>query len=217
MHSHSIERLALADVPATADMLTRAFGEDPFFGFMDPNPDSRERNVRWYLGATAKACIALGGAYVTSGSLAGVALWIPRGREIDAAIERESGLSERAQVFGPATEARYGMLGRAFGEAHQQIAPEPHHYLTILGVDPDRQGRGIGGALLRPFLAEADCNGVICYVETTRARNVPFYERHGFVVADAREVEGVPFWTFRREPRSAMMSADSGPRVETRG
>ena len=174
---------------------------------MDPDPESRERNVRWYLGATARACIALGGAYVTNGSMAGVALWIPRGREFDEEILRESGLSERAEVFGAETEARYAILGRAFGEAHQQIVPEPHHYLTILGVDPDRQGQGIGGALLRPFLAEADRDGVVCYVETTRARNVPFYERHGFVVADERNVEGVPFWTFRREPKTPMMSA----------
>jgi len=209
MSSRSIERLRPADVPAAAEMLTRAFSADPFFTFMDPDPESRERNVRWYLGATAKACIALGGAYVTSGATAGVALWIPRGRELDAEIEREAGLTERAQVFGADIEARYAALGRAFGEAHQQIAPEPHHYLTILGVDPDHQGQGIGGALLRPFLEDADRDGAICYVETTRSRNVPFYERHGFVVADARNVEGVPFWTFRREPPSPMISADS--------
>ncbi len=210
MSSPSIVELQPADVPAAAEMLARAFSEDPFFTFMDPDPESRVRNVRWYLGATARACIALGAAYVTVGASTGVALWVPRGREFDEETVRESGLSERAQIFGADTEARYGILGHAFGEAHQQIAPEPHHYLTILGVDPDRQGQGIGGALLRPFLADADRDGVACYVETTRSRNVPFYERHGFVVADERNVEGVPFWTFRREPRSPMMSADSG-------
>ena len=210
MNSRSIERMQHADVLAAADMLARAFRDDPFFTFMDPDPASRERNVRWYLGATAKACIAIGGAYVTGEQVSGVALWLPKGREFDDDVMQASGLSDRAQVFGPDTEARYGILGQAFGEAHQQIAPEPHHYLTILGVDPEQQGQGIGGALLRPFLAEADRDGVVCYVETTRSRNVPFYERHGFVVADARNVEGVPFWTFRREPKSPMMSAESG-------
>jgi GNAT superfamily N-acetyltransferase len=210
MQSHSIERLQLDAVPAAGAMLGRAFVADPFFTYMDPSPETRGRRVQWYLEANARACVLLGSAYVTTGAMAGVALWIPQGQGIDTEIERESGLTERAQIFGPETEARYAILGRAFGEAHQQIAPEPHHYLTILGVDPDHQGQGIGGALLRPFLAEADQDGVLCYVETTRSRNVPFYERHGFVVADAREVEGVPFWTFRREPRSQMMSATTG-------
>lgn len=208
MRSHSVALMRPEEVSAAAVMLARAFSEDPFFTFMDPNPETRAQNVRWYLGATAKACVAIDSAYVTRGAVTGVALWIPRDRGFDARIERESGLTERARVFGPDVDARISALGRAFEKAHQQIAPEPHHYLAILGVDPNHQGQGIGGALLRPFLAEADRDGVACYLETTRPRNIPFYERHGFVVADARNVEGVPFWAFRREPKTAKISVD---------
>lgn len=209
MQAPAIEHLRLDAVKAAGEMLGRAFVDDPFFTYMDPDAETRGSRVRWYLEANTRACVLLGSAYVTAATMAGVALWVPQGREFDEEIMHESGLSARAQVFGPDTEARYGILGRAFGEAHQQIAPEPHHYLTILGVDPEHQGQGIGGALLRPFLAEADRDGIMCYVETTRERNVPFYERHGFVVIDARSVEGVPFWTFRREPKPAMISAET--------
>ena len=36
---------------------------------------------------------------------------------------------------------------------------EPHWYLAVLGVDPDRQGRGFGSHLMQPVLERCDANG----------------------------------------------------------
>jgi hypothetical protein len=38
------------------------------------------------------------------------------------------------------------------------------------------------------------------YLETDRARNVPFYERAGFRVTEQASVLGVPCWFMRRTP-----------------
>jgi len=51
--------------------------------------------------------------------------------------------------------------------------------LAAVFVDPARQGRGIGGALLEHVKARYDCLNLSVY-ETNR-RAVAFYERHGFV------------------------------------
>ena len=187
-------------VPAAATTLTRAFAGDPFFAHVFPDPAAGDDPIRWYLEATARASIALGGAYATLDVPVGVALWIPTSGEIDPKTARASGLDRRAEVFGPEAEARFRALGAGFGELHGRNVPIPHRYLTILGVDPGQQGRGVGGAVLAPGLAAADRAGVPCYTETTRARNVPFYERHGFVVLQSGTIESVPYWTFRREP-----------------
>jgi len=53
-------------------------------------------------------------------------------------------------------------------------------YLSIVGVAPSAQGRGIGARLLEPTLAEADEAGVNCYLETFDTRNPHFYQRLGF-------------------------------------
>jgi len=52
-------------------------------------------------------------------------------------------------------------------------------------------------------LARADAEGLLCYVETEKERNLPFYRRHGFevVVEDDMPNGGPHFWTMRREPR----------------
>jgi ribosomal protein S18 acetylase RimI-like enzyme len=85
---------------------------------------------------------------------------------------------------------------------HERLVPEPHWYLMILGVDPPHQGRGVGGTLIRPTLARADAEGVRCYLETAKERNLAFYRRHGFEVAAEDDVpDGPHVWMMTREPR----------------
>jgi GNAT superfamily N-acetyltransferase len=57
---------------------------------------------------------------------------------------------------------------------------EPHWYLPFIGVEPSRQGRGLGGALLRSALARVDSEGLPAYLESTNPRYRPLHERHGF-------------------------------------
>jgi GNAT superfamily N-acetyltransferase len=86
---------------------------------------------------------------------------------------------------------------------HKRDVPVRHWYLSILGVDPARQGQGLGGALLQPILSRADEEGVPCYLETGQPKAISFYRKHGFevVVQDVEPKSGLRFWTFRREPR----------------
>jgi GNAT superfamily N-acetyltransferase len=79
---------------------------------------------------------------------------------------------------------------------------DPHFYLQGLGVDPPRQGEGLGSAVIGPVLRRCDANGNPAYLETAKDRNVGFYERHGFaVVGQARlPLAGPRMWFMRREP-----------------
>jgi ribosomal protein S18 acetylase RimI-like enzyme len=86
---------------------------------------------------------------------------------------------------------------------HKRDVPLRHWYLPTLGVDPPRQGQGVGSALIQPVLSRADAEGLLCYLETETAGNVAFYERHGFevVVEDDLPRGGPHFWTMKREPK----------------
>jgi ribosomal protein S18 acetylase RimI-like enzyme len=77
-----------------------------------------------------------------------------------------------------------------------------HWYLWGLGVEPSRQGQGIGGMLIQPVLARADASGLPCYLETMNEKNVPFYEKHGFKIVSDAEVprHGLRVWAMLREP-----------------
>jgi GNAT superfamily N-acetyltransferase len=79
--------------------------------------------------------------------------------------------------------------------------PEPHTYLATLGVDPELQGRGLGSALLRHWLEQADRWGRPVYLETDRPQNLPFYAREGFAVEGEIPVLGVRVWRMLRPLR----------------
>lgn len=57
-----------------------------------------------------------------------------------------------------------------------------------IGVDPDRQGRGIGRALLRGLLAAADAIAATVYLEvrTDNAAALALYRSEGFAVLGTR-------------------------------
>jgi GNAT superfamily N-acetyltransferase len=62
--------------------------------------------------------------------------------------------------------------------------------LFVIGVEPARQGQGVGTALLRPMLARADREGMPVYLETHSSRNVGFYRKSGFIVAGEGRIPG---------------------------
>ena len=66
----------------------------------------------------------------------------------------------------------------------------------------EQQGKGVGTALLRPVLEHCDAEGIPCYLESSKERNVPFYRRHGFEVVEEVSLpdDGPMLWTMWREP-----------------
>src|SRR4029077_6668699 len=83
--------------------------------------------------------------------------------------------------------------------------PEPHWSLAFVGVEPERQGGGIGRRLLAPVLDLADRSAALCYLETPEAATLAFYRRSRFeVVSEQRPFPRLelPLWTMVRAPRS---------------
>jgi GNAT superfamily N-acetyltransferase len=78
-------------------------------------------------------------------------------------------------------------------------------YLSIAGIDPAAQGRGLGAAVLAPGLAAVDAARALCFLETYNERSLPFYARLGFVVAGryAEAVTGCDYWLMVRKPHAA--------------
>lgn len=95
----------------------------------------------------------------------------------------------------------FGSVLTKIEEAHPR---DPHYYLEFLGTRADRQGHGVGSALLAPMLERCDREGVPAYLESSNPANIPFYARHGFEVSGSFDLpddwpEFTPMW---REPRS---------------
>ena len=87
---------------------------------------------------------------------------------------------------------------------HKSLLPEPHWYLSMLGIQPGNQGQGRGSALIKPALDRADAEKMPCYLETSTTDAVRFYQRQGFELVERIDlVRGeLCVWIMIRLPNS---------------
>jgi GNAT superfamily N-acetyltransferase len=197
-------RLQDAQIAEASDALARAFLDDPMTVYMMPDERQRREILPSFMQAGTRICLPYGEIYTTPGTPVGSANWLPPGKtEITEEVLAASGAFEVLERMGEEAAGRFGTLMAQLGELHAAAVPPEHWYLLILGVDPPRQGQGVGGSLIEPILRRADAEGRPCYLETMKTRNVTFYGKHGFeVVVEGDTADGgLHFWTMRRSPR----------------
>jgi ribosomal protein S18 acetylase RimI-like enzyme len=156
------------------DILALAFSSDPAVRYMFPTAAGYLASFKRLATAMAGSALAAGTAWVADCGAA-AALWLAPGVEGDGeAIGALIG-----ETVPEDKQAVLGQLGELMGQFHPA---EPHWYLSMIGVDPSRQGQGLGAALLKEGLHRCDADGLPAYLESSSPKNVPLYERHGFEV-----------------------------------
>jgi len=160
------------ELPRVVSSIVAAFITDPLARFSCPHPHDLFSGLPPVFREFGGRSFEHGTAYVSVDLCSG-ALWLPPGvhpddEALDAALREGSApdhLDDLLRTF------------ERMGQSHPQ---EPFWYLALIGVDPNAQGRGIGGALMRHAVARCDEEGAIAYLESSNPRNVSLYERHGF-------------------------------------
>ena len=104
-----------------------------------------------------------------------VALWLPNGEK---SARPPKDYDERlAAVTGPWID-RFRAFDQALEDRHP--AGYAHHHLAILAVRPDRQGYGVGSALMRAHHAVLDRDHIPAYLEASDLRTRRLYLAHGY-------------------------------------
>ena len=190
------------DVPALAQVLGRAFREDPVMAWLQPDAAKRAAAFPGFFGAIARHHVLAGGGAEVATSDTGItaaALWDPPGRWGQHPREQIAMLPAVVRAF----RGRLG-VARALSDAMRAAHPEePHWYLAIIGSDTAVRGGGHGGSLMRSGLDRCDAEGAPAYLESSNPDNIPYYTRFGFEVTGeiAMPGGGPPLWPMWRAPR----------------
>ncbi len=190
-----------SQIEAAGAAMARAFFDDAIMAYMFPDEAERRRLAPWHFSVFIRYGYLFGEVYTTSGNPDGTAVWFRPGKsEFTTERIEQAGLDRAPEVLGAGPWARFNTVCDYVERLHPIEVPEPHWYLPLLGVAPALQGQGAGSALLRPILDRADKDGFPAFLWTAKARNVPFYQRHGFEVLTQgfEPTSSIPFWTMRR-------------------
>jgi GNAT superfamily N-acetyltransferase len=191
---HQIGRAGRDDAKRLAASLALAFYDDPVFRWFSPDDRRREGMLPHFFDVFVEAYLSHGETY-TDDAAAGTALWAAPSTD---PLSGEPRYAERLeQLAGIDAPRLFEIVELLEANAPQQ----PHYHLQFLGVRPEQQGGGLGGALITPMLKRCDRDGVPAYLEATSDRNRALYERHGFRASGAIPLPGGPaLWRMWRDP-----------------
>jgi len=194
MAAYAVEVAISADEAAVVSVMTLAFGNDPITRWSWANPHRYLEHFPHFVRAFGGKAFALGSAHCAE-SHAGAALWLPPDVHPD---EEAMGALMESTVPEDVRKDVFAVVEQ-MGHHHPEA---PHWYLPLIGVDPARQGRGYGAALLKHGLLACDRDRVAAYLESTNPRNIPLYERHGFeVIGTIQAGSSPPIFPMLRKPR----------------
>jgi GNAT superfamily N-acetyltransferase len=185
-------------------LFARAFATDPVITHFLGGVRRRAVAFPAFFRAIIFANLSYGHVYGAweNGHLVGVAVWTPPSVSAPNAAGRPFASLNHAIVRFLFPHRSQGLYG-GFGATASLHPGEPHWYLAFVGVEPNRQGQGVGAQLLAPVLQRADADGVVCYLETPFPASHAFYRRLGFDLGvEAWPFEGAPpIRTMTRRPR----------------
>jgi ribosomal protein S18 acetylase RimI-like enzyme len=205
-----------ADVDTVAAIFGRAF-EDYRRGL---GVDAQTLTRLWHgsLGARVASTTV---AALPDGRVAGFVLTVKPGETEQYGSRRDGRERMRVwrEVFGLRSFWRVPALFMPMGLAYsRRHAHKDELYVSLLGVDPDLQGRGVGQALLAAADAQARAAGaaaILLHTASTNARARASYARAGYTLvctvrAPWRGPAQIPAYVALRKP----LVPDTTPRLD---
>jgi ribosomal protein S18 acetylase RimI-like enzyme len=182
------------EMPMIMSSLVAAFMTDPLARFSCPHPHDLFSDLPPVFREFGGRSFEHSTAYV-SADLCAAALWLPPG------VHPDEETLDSALRDGTEPDHLDDLLS-VFERMEQAHPQEPFWHLTVIGVEPNAQGRGLGGALMRHAVARCDAEGTLAYLESSNPRNISLYERHGFESIGEIQVGAAPVVTpMLRRPR----------------
>jgi GNAT superfamily N-acetyltransferase len=179
-----IKTATASDEAPIIDVMMRAFAADPFAQWIWPDLKEYRMYFPSFVRAFGGKAFSHRSAYYVDG-YAAAALWLPPGILPDD--DMLSSIFQRS-VY----EQNQKDVIAVFDQMSRYHPSEPHWHLPLMGVDPLKQGKGFGSALMQHALVQCDRDNKLAYLESSSPRSVPLYKRHGFELLGTIQLRGSP-------------------------
>jgi ribosomal protein S18 acetylase RimI-like enzyme len=183
-----------------AQTLAEAFAADPLLEILAPDPARRAKLGQPMMSVLLAYGLRYGRVWANDDASA-VAIWLhPESGPMTMPRMLRAGMWRAPFILGLDGMGRMSTSMAATDTFHKQVEG-PHWYLMTVGTRRDRQGQGLGSALVEQGTSQADAAGVPCYLETGTDANIAFYRKRGFEVIGQADCYGYTLTGMVRPPQ----------------
>ncbi|WP_026477499.1 GNAT family N-acetyltransferase [Alkaliphilus transvaalensis] len=183
-------------------LLSRAFEKDPMFNYLFSNKNGKEQSknlIRFII----KRNHLLDGLILTDDTKEPTYVAIvdrPKNlKNVSIRAKLRLNIEMLLLVF------RLPFHGLRFLTKYEKLTStsgphQPHYYLTMIGVAPSSQGKGIGKKVLREIheIAESSQPSYPIALDTENQHNVSYYESFGYQLKDTNIIDGIKIYCMTR-------------------
>ena len=162
----------------------------------DPS-EERKAYFKWLAYFCIHQSLRHGGCYAledTDGKLCSAAITIPPNNnrlydvgfcEMMGIINKLGGESMVPKIISSGIGSKkLKELEKVLKNAHQKHASNRHLFLSVFATKPSEQGKGHGDKLLTFINDSAKFQKVPIYLETSSKKNIDFYNKRGYIIAE---------------------------------
>ena len=195
-----VRKVTPNEVPQVAGVMARAFDDDPFANWFCAQDKRRAARIYTFMELALKKLTLKYREVYTTSKYEGAAYWNPPGTWKMNILNQ---LMLTPSFAACAGWKRIPTVLKGLDAVEKKHPHEPHFYLLALGVEPDLQGKSVGTQLIAPVLERCDREGIPAYLESSKERNLPMYERNGFRVTEEMVIPGggPKLWLMWRDPK----------------
>ena len=189
-----------------AKSLYLSLHHQPFYAEIErgvsDNPTRNQEAMLKYFDYSMREGQKHGELYFQQGQTYGASVW---SKPMNSTLAKQISQEKRdfiSQHLGETSLKKYISIVEFMAEKARAAVPAESWYLSIVGIAPNWQGKGLGSTFVNPVLEMADALGVPCYLETFTRRNMNFYQRLGYIESASfiESVTSKEYWIMLREP-----------------
>lgn len=195
-------KLSKYQIKLASKVLSQAFHNDPLMLYIFPDSTERENKLPSMMELLLRIGIKYGIVHTTSPKLEGIAVWFPSNK---AKVTTWMGLLNGGISYffkhGSKAVKKQNRFYNYIYSVHKHLIPSHHWYLSIIGINPQCQGKGLSRVLFDSMLNKIDDQNIPCFLDTNNEKNLPIYARFGFKILKEYEIPGTSIvnWAMIRE------------------